>query len=262
MEFDPGPPPAFASVFERVPDYSAHREDFWLDWGPIFYRGRLDGTARLLCIASDPGATERIAGRTLVGDAGQRVQGFLGKLGLTRSYLCLNAFAYGMFPSHFDHAESILAEQAQATWRNELLDLARGASVQAVVAFGANAQTALEGWAGGAGLPSFPVHHPSYPKEEQLLEGWRDAITDLRALVVPDPDGDASGPNYGATVTEADYAPIPSRDLPFGAPSFLGDDGWRRRASSGGRGSVERDPNDFLHSLVWHAPDTSGMGPT
>ena len=93
------PSPAIADVFARVPDYSQHRTDFWFDWGPIYYRGRLDGSARLLSVASDHGATERIAGRTLVGDAGQRVQGFLAKLGLTRSYLCLNPFVYGMHPS-------------------------------------------------------------------------------------------------------------------------------------------------------------------
>jgi hypothetical protein len=53
----------------------------------------------VLCLASDPGPTERIAGRTLVGNAGQRVQGLLAKLGLTRSYLCLNAWAYALRPS-------------------------------------------------------------------------------------------------------------------------------------------------------------------
>ena len=99
-EFDPGPTLDFAEHFAQVPDYAPFKEHFWYDWGPIFYRGRLDGTARVLCIASDPGATERIALRTLVGDAGQRTQGFLAKIGLTRSYLCLNAFPYGLMPSH------------------------------------------------------------------------------------------------------------------------------------------------------------------
>jgi uracil-DNA glycosylase len=50
------------------------------------------------CVASNPGRTERIAGWTLLGDAGQRVQGFLAKRGLTRSYLCLNALVYALFP--------------------------------------------------------------------------------------------------------------------------------------------------------------------
>ena len=75
-EFDHGPPAQLAALFDDVPDPPV-AEDFWFDWGPIFYRGRLDGSARVLCIASDPGPTERIAGRSLVGNAGQRVQGFL-----------------------------------------------------------------------------------------------------------------------------------------------------------------------------------------
>src|SRR6185295_11735728 len=78
-EFDRGPSQAIASICLRCPQPGKPKA-FWTDWGPIFYRGRLDGTARLLCIASDPGPTERIAHRTLVGDAGQRVQGFLEKL--------------------------------------------------------------------------------------------------------------------------------------------------------------------------------------
>jgi hypothetical protein len=261
VEFDPGPPPAFASLFASVPDHEPHREHFWIDWGPIFYRGRLDGTARLLCIASDPGATERIAGRTLVGDAGQRVQGFLTKLGLTRSYLCLNAFVYGMFPSHFFQADEILAEEDQTAWRNAVFDLAKTPQVQAVVAFGSNARLAAAGWTGRGDLPLVEVHHPSFPDEDVLLEGWRHAVTELRALVTPDPDGDATGPNYGQTFTESEYAPIPSRDLPFGVPAFLGDDRWRREATPPGRTSVERPFDDLLHTLVWHSPDGSGGGP-
>ena len=97
-EFDRGPSQAIASLCLRCPRPGKPKA-FWTDWGPIFYRGRLDGTARLLCIASDPGPTERIAHRTLVGDAGQRVQGFLAKLGLTHSYLCVNAFPYALHPS-------------------------------------------------------------------------------------------------------------------------------------------------------------------
>ena len=62
----------------------------------------------MLCIASDPGPTERIAGRTLVGDAGQRVQGFLTKLGLTRSYALVNAFAYALLPSRRCRRDPIL----------------------------------------------------------------------------------------------------------------------------------------------------------
>jgi len=259
VEFDPGPPPAVAEVFARVPDYSEHRTDFWFDWGPIFYRGRLDGSARLLCVASDPGATERIAGRTLVGDAGQRVQGFLAKVGLTRSYLCLNALVYGMFPSHFSKAPGILHEQEQTEWRNELFDKATHitTTLQAVVAFGSNAQIAVDLWGGKGNLPVFEIHHPSFPDEDELLSGWRDAMKQLRDIVTPDPDGDNSGPNYGSSFDETDYAPVPRRDLPFGVPAFLGDDAWRRTGDPPGKTSVVRPSDDILHTLVWHSPATS-----
>ena len=112
-EFDPGPPAPVADHLANVPSYQAHRDLFWYDWGPVFYRGRMDGSAKVLCIASDPGPTERVAGRTLVGDAGQRVQGFLTKLGLTRSYACVNAYAYALLPSRAQSAIPILSEPAQ-----------------------------------------------------------------------------------------------------------------------------------------------------
>src|ERR671916_1534730 len=109
-EFDVGPPQEFAEIFARSPNYEPYKEHFWYDWGPVFYRGRLDGSARVLCVASDPGPTERIAGRTLVGDAGQRVQGFLARVGLTRSYALVNAYAYALLPSRAPDARPLLAD--------------------------------------------------------------------------------------------------------------------------------------------------------
>ena len=54
IEFDRGPLSAFAKHFAAVPT-PGHPERFWYDWGPVFYRGRLNDTARVLRIASDPG---------------------------------------------------------------------------------------------------------------------------------------------------------------------------------------------------------------
>src|SRR6266508_128723 len=44
-------------------------KDFRVEWGPIFHRGRLDGTARVLVIGQDPGSHESIARRILVVEA-------------------------------------------------------------------------------------------------------------------------------------------------------------------------------------------------
>ena len=74
VNFDKGPTQKIVKLFAQAPDYTPYKDNFWFDWGPVFYRGRLNRSARLLCLASDPGPTERLAGRTLVGDAGQRVQ--------------------------------------------------------------------------------------------------------------------------------------------------------------------------------------------
>ena len=250
IDFDKGPTQPFARLFAACPDYGDLKQHFWYDWGPIFYRGRLNGSARVLCVASDPGPTERIAGRTLIGDAGQRVQGFLAKLGLTRSYLCLNAFSYALFPSHASQGNAVLTQPAQLAWRNRLLDKVNRPALQAIVAFGAQAQHAVALWPGKGALPLIEVPHPSSRDAGALLTGWRDAITQLRGIVTPDHDGDPTLPNYGVSFHESDYAAIPRGDLPFGAPDFLGDDSRGRPLH---RSSVSRPSPDDRHTLVWKA---------
>jgi uracil-DNA glycosylase len=254
VEFDPGPPAEVAEHFDKLPSYASHRDLFWYDWGPVFYRGRLDRSARLLCIASDPGPTERIAGRTLVGDAGQRVQGFLSKLGLTRSYACVNAYAYALLPSRSMSAIPILSEPEQLAWRNELFAMIIGPELQAIVTFGLQARIVVELMTTAPTVMIKKVPHPSSRDATKLITEWRAAVADLRTVVTPDPDGDNSGPNYGDRFSESDYAPVPRHDLPFGVPSWLGDDAPGRRSRPKRRNTVERDPADLLHTLIWRAP--------
>lgn len=256
-DFDPGPPASVADHLAAVPSYAAHRELFWYDWGPIFYRGRLDRSAKVLCIASDPGPVERVAGRTLVGDAGQRVQGFLSKLGLTRSYALLNAYAYALLPSKAQRAIPILAEPDQQAWRNALFSMVVGPELQAVVAFGQQARIALEQWDDGPAVPTFEVPHPSSRDAGRLVTEWRVAVTALREVVTPDSGGDATQPNYGATFAERDYAPVPHADLPFGVPPWLGDDSAGRQSRPKRRNTVERDPKDLLHTIIWRVPTST-----
>jgi uracil-DNA glycosylase len=252
-DYDRGPSAKLAKLFDKVPDPPV-KSDFWFDWGPVFYRGRLDGSARVLCIASDPGPTERIAGRSLVGNAGQRVQGLLSKLGLTKSYLCLNAWAYALHPGKAGEEKANLDDPAQLQWRNSLYDASTGPMLEAVIAFGAMAQEAVSLWAGRPNVPLCEVPHPSSRDAEQLLDQWRAAVSSLRGIVTPDPDGDNTGSNYGSKFTESDYKAIPRRDLPFGAAMFLGDDAWVRAQPGGAQNSVERPSPDDGHTLIWHAP--------
>ena len=166
VSFDKGPPAALANHFAQLPDIPTDfQKFFWNDWGPVFYRGRLTGKARVLGIASDPGPTERVVGRTLVGDAGQRVQGFLDKLGLTRSYVLVNAFPVAVHPTQVFPAKPVLSDQDQLKWRNRFYDLVTGPDLQAIVAFGGNAVDVVDLWNGQAGRPGLRGPAPVQPRQ-------------------------------------------------------------------------------------------------
>ncbi len=98
-DFDPGPVgEPLAPLARDYPGAEVYPPaDFRLVWGPLSHRGRLDGSARVLIVGQDPGQHESIARRILVGEAGQRVQGFLAKLGRERSYVMLNPFLYSIY---------------------------------------------------------------------------------------------------------------------------------------------------------------------
>jgi len=89
--FDPGyVAEPFLTLCAEYPEADVYPSDqFRLEWGPIFHRGRLDGSARVLVIGQDPAQHETIVRRILVGEAGRRVQGLLAKLGVTRSSVVL-----------------------------------------------------------------------------------------------------------------------------------------------------------------------------
>lgn len=255
--YDSGPPADFLQHFNGLPDYTAIKDNFWFDWGPIFYRGRLDGSAKVICIASDPGPTERIACRTLVGNAGQRVQGFLHKIGLTSSYVCVNGFPYALLPSKLSKGITALARPELVSWRNTLFDKLKKPGVKAVIAFGDVAQKAVDLWAGKGNLQVEKTFHPSYHStkagaEKTMLTDWNRVVTNLRNLVTPDKNAPAGLPLYGDKFAESDYAPIPAFDLPYGLPSWFGDDAWFR--AKGMMNCVNRPAPDDRHTLNWKAP--------
>ena len=160
--FDKGPPAALARHFADLPDIDSRVPVAVLvRLGPGFYRGRLTGNATVLGIASDPGPTERLVCRTLVGDAGQRVQGFLDKLGLTHSYVLVNAFPVAVHPGKVSKAQPLLEDDDHLTWRNRFYDLVTGPELEAIVAFGGNAHLALDLWDSKPDVPTFKVPHPS-----------------------------------------------------------------------------------------------------
>ena len=253
IEFDKGPSSAMTRLLMKHPDYTPVKEFFWFNWGPIYYRGRLDKTARVLCVASDPGPTERIGHRALIGNAGQRVQGFLSKIGITKSYVCLNGFIYALHPSHLHDGIQLISDKTHVKWRNKVFKAATGSHLQAIVAFGDVAKKTVALWTGKGSTPVFETFHPSYRNGDDIITAdWNRVITSLRTIVTPDADGDNTLPLYGTGFTESDYSRIPFRDMPFGVPDFLGDESWRR-VNHHGMNSVSRPSGDDF-TLTWKSP--------
>ena len=229
MEWDQGPAPAFAALLESAPlaEYAGKPDRFRLEWGPIYYRGRTDGSARVLLIGQDPAADEDVARRILVGDAGQRVQGLLAKLGLTRSYVMVNASLYSATGQFDAELRTFMDRPAVKAWRNQLLDALLTPAIEAVVALGQAARHVTDTWPGAAPVKHagrlFQLVHPTARPDSTVMNDWNSHLAALAAKVAPDPDGVVDLTPYAGTKFAASaLAPIPPRDLAFGAPALMG----------------------------------------
>jgi uracil-DNA glycosylase len=244
--FDRGPTTdRFLDLLETYPDESAYPwKDFRVEWGPIFYRGRLDGTARILVIGQDPAEQECIARRPLVGTAGRRVQGFLAKLGMTRSYVIINAFLYGVYGglTALRKRDAPGIREDRDAWLEAIFARRKP---DAVVAFGGAAEAMFRGWEGrngSAGVPFRRVLHPTWPNSsgqplgpatEKLLAEWNSALT-LLFPEIGQRDVDVPLLPYGSKFEPEDLPPIPREDLPAGIPSWMqGPRSWADRVAEG-----------------------------
>ena len=125
----------FATLVANYPGKDVHPlKDFRVEWGPIFHRGRLDGTARILVIGQDPAQHETVVRRILVGTAGKRVHGFLRRLGFNRSYVLINTFLYSVFGQGGGARQ--IKNAAITAYRNQWIKAILDSSpIEAVVAF-------------------------------------------------------------------------------------------------------------------------------
>ena len=246
LAFDPGPADGrFAELVEAAPGADTYPfRDFRFEWGPVFHRGRLDGTARILVLGQDPGQHECVARRVMVGEAGRRVQGFLARLGFTRSYLVLNAYLYCVARQAATrvHRDSPAIRDDRDAWLAAVFSTRRP---DAVVAFGRAAEHAYLGWldrSGTAPVPFEQVPHPTSPRpsatitmEEatrRMLVRWSDAIERLTPHVAAPDVAPPVDPRYGDAFGPTDLPPIPAFDLPAGAPAWMsGIEAWAERGS-------------------------------
>jgi hypothetical protein len=246
-QFDPGyAQEPFRSLCEDYPGVETYpADDFRVEWGPVFHRGRLDGSARVVVIGQDPAQHEVITRRILVGAAGQRVQGLLAKLGIDASYTMVNTFLYSVYGQ--GGGERHADDPAIAAYRNRWLDaLLVGGGVEAVVALGRLAGRAYEAWkatpAGQGVVVAFErITHPTAPESgaggdpdryaeavRSMLQNWNGALERLRPAI-RHPDADRDLVPYGDALTAADLGVIPDRDLPPGLPEWMRSRAWADR---------------------------------
>ncbi len=210
-------------------------KDFRVEWGPVFHRGRLDGSARVLVLGQDPAAHEAIARRILVGEAGQRTQGFLAKAGIDTSYVMINTFLYSVYGQGGGNRHKNNPDIA--AYRNQWLDaLLVGSAIEAVVTIGGLAAHAFEQWratpsGAGVDLPQATITHPTYPESAsgagqktkaeamaEMLANWNQGLPTVHAAVTPDTQRPLV--LYGTKLVPADLAPIPEQDLSAGVPAW------------------------------------------
>jgi len=240
----------FATLAANYPGKDVHPvKDFRVEWGPVFHRGRLDGTARILVIGQDPAQHEAVLRRILVGTAGKRVHGFLRRLGFNRSYVLINTFLYSVFGQGGGTRQ--IKNAAITAYRNRWIKgILDSSPIEGVVAFGGLANKAWEQWlssadgAGRAALPFEPLTHPTWPESssrskaehdaaiETLLTGWNEGLQRLKPQIAH-PDLSIALSLYGKKFLSTDLPDLPSDDLPAGMPEWmLSEESWADREGS------------------------------
>jgi uracil-DNA glycosylase family 4 len=248
--FDPG---YFAEPFLTLcagyPEATVYpASQFRLEWGPIFHRGRLDASARVLVIGQDPAQHETVVRRILVGEAGRRVQGMLAKLGITRSYVYINTYLYSVYGSV---KAATRRNPALIDYRNRWLNaLLVGSQVESVLALGQAADEAWQFWkatpaAQSVNVAYAAVTHPTQPESsskgdkaklatatKKLLQNWNAALQALSPSL-NHPDVPTPLVLYGDGWADGDRVPIPEFDYPAGLPAWMREqDGWAKRAGA------------------------------
>ncbi|GAA5036583.1 uracil-DNA glycosylase [Terrabacter aeriphilus] len=239
----------FASLVAEHPGEDVYPQaDFRTEWGPIFHRGRLDGSARVLVLGQDPATHESVSRRILVGEAGQRVQGLLAKIGIDTAYVMVNVYLYSVFGQAAGNRH--VTDEAITTYRNRWLDaLLVDTDVTAVLALGDLAAKGYAAWAPtrpetASALHLAAVRHPTYAEGSARASGkplaettaaqlanWNAHLDALAAHVQPEGPTDLTP--YAATWGPTDLVGIPEGDLPPGAPAWWrGVDAWAARSGA------------------------------
>jgi hypothetical protein len=227
-------------------------DKFRYSMGPVFYRGRLDGSAKVLVVGQDPSTDEAMVHRAMVGGTGQKVQSWLSQIGIKRSYIILNTFAYGIFEQVDPFTEELATKSPIAEHRNKLFEHAfKTNKIEIIISIGSGAHKSVAQWLEqlhGGKVPDGVLHvqtlHPGTaafgfdpddpdapnPELDKVIASFENAWRRVWAerakrpgFARPDP-GARTTPNTKYFYSSNE---IPFRDLPYGFETGLGRGGTK-----------------------------------
>ena len=231
-KYDPGPNCSYELLFRLyspIYHYKNHPSGgFKTDFNPVYYRGRLDGSARILVIGQDPSTDETIASRAFVGTAGQRLQFFLNKIGITKSYVIINTFIFGIISRGTGINLRTLAKENQIqNFRDRLIDkILIDNNIEAIITLGGVAEEGFKNKSNYSSLSSKHVHmtHPT-ADDRYIINNWNSALQTLNTMITPDDSSIINLTNYASPLDDTILKDIPREDLPFGIPDWHGTQG-------------------------------------
>jgi uracil-DNA glycosylase len=250
-----------------IPEYTLTKDKVRYEMGPIFYRGRTDGTARVLVVGQDAATDEALVQRAFTGGTGQKVQNWLNAVGITSSYVCLNTFIYSIYEQYDEFTKELATTGPIKDYRNRLFEKVFAENkIDLVISFGSAAHESVRifrdeklggklpsnvVWVqmlhpGGAGIvdPNAPPpanpDEPTGPNQEALTKiadsfarGWK-RVWDTRKYKKGWLPADSDGRKYQGTKFYYTSNDVPYRDLPYGVSKEIGRGGTKsERAESG-----------------------------
>ena len=204
-DFDAGPAPTsgWPELFAATPNYRGlgvavtGREAFRWHFGPMFFRGRLNGSARVLVIGQEGAQDESLSHRSFTGGTGARLQHLLSYLGITHSYLFLNTFVYPIFGQYTGVLRGLAQNPVSpiVTHRHSLFDKVAAGDLRLVIAVGEAAKESVATWIESHGGTADPA---------QLQQASCGApLAGVRFIGVLHPGGITGG---GGAAIKADFA--------------------------------------------------------
>lgn len=266
-DHDPGPAPTsgWPELFAATPNYRGlgkavtGREAFRWHFGPMFYRGRLDGTARVLVVGQEGAQDESLAHRSFTGGTGGRLQHLLNHLGITRSYLFLNTFVYPIFGQYGDSLRGLAQNPISpiVVHRHRMFDKVAAGPLELVIAVGEAAKESVATWIEAHGGTADPDHlertapldgvrflgvlHPggiTGGGGAAIKADFTRAVGQVRTWITADPSwlpaDDGAARDLARPFVYAS-APAPYADFPYGCCPRLG-----RGSTSSNRGDSQR----------------------